>query len=75
MANNMSAQQVSGVIILLVGVAALFVSVGVAWALSRISRMRQVEGIGFITVVTVLLFLVGMALSYFGVSALVEGAA
>jgi hypothetical protein len=75
MANSMSAQQISGVVILLIGVAALIVSVGVAWTLSRISRTRQVEGIGFITIVTVLLFLVGMALSYFGVSALVEGGA
>ena len=75
MANNMSAQQISGVVILLIGVAALIVSVGVAWTLSRISRTRPVDGIGFITVVTVLLFLVGMALSYFGVSALVEGGA
>jgi hypothetical protein len=75
MANSMSAQQISGAIILVIGVAALIVSVGVAWTLSRISRMRQVDGIGFITVVAVLLFLVGMALSYFGVSALVEGGA
>jgi hypothetical protein len=75
MAVMMSAQQISGVIILLIGVAALIVSVGVAWTLSRISRTRRVEGIGFVTVVAVLLFLVGMALSYFGVSALVEGSA
>jgi hypothetical protein len=75
MADSMSAQQISGVVILLIGIAALIVSVGVAWTLSRISRMRQVDGIGFISVVTVLLFLVGMALSYFGVSALVEGGA
>ena len=73
MANNMSAQQISGVVILLIGVAALIVSVGVAWTLSRITRTRQVEGISFISIVAVLLFLVGMALSYFGVSALVEG--
>ena len=53
MANNMSAQQISGVVILLIGVAALIVSVGVAWTLSRISRTRPVDGIGFITVVTV----------------------
>jgi hypothetical protein len=37
--------------------------------------MRQVEGIGLITTVAVLLFLVGVALCYFGVSALVEGGA
>jgi hypothetical protein len=71
----MSSQQISGVVILLIGVAALIVSVGVAWTLSRISRTRQVEGIGLITIVIVLLFLVGMALSYLGVSALFEGGA
>jgi hypothetical protein len=75
MASGMSAQQISGAIILVIGVAALIFSVGVAWTLSRVSRTRQVEGIGFIAIVTVLLFLVGMALSYFGVSALVEGGA
>jgi hypothetical protein len=56
-ADMMSAQQISGMVILLIGVAALIISMGVAWTLSRISRMRQVEGIGFITTVAVLLFL------------------
>ena len=75
MANNMSAQQISGVVILLIGVAALIVSVGVAWTLSRISRTRRVDGAGFITGVAFALFLVGIILCYFGVSNLVEGTA
>jgi hypothetical protein len=74
-ADMMSAQQISGLVILLIGIVALIVSVSVAWTLSRITRTRQVEGISFISIVAVLLFLVGMALSYFGVSALVEGGA
>jgi hypothetical protein len=67
----MSDQQMTGVVTLLLGVAALIISAGVAWILSRISRIRFVDGVGFITVVCFLLFLVGVILCYFGVSALV----
>ncbi|HEY7021848.1 MAG TPA: hypothetical protein VH349_12075 [Ktedonobacterales bacterium] len=67
----MSDQQMTGVVILLLGVAALIVSAGVAWTVSRITRTRRVEGISFITLVAFLLFLVGVVLCYFGVSALV----
>jgi hypothetical protein len=45
----MSDQQMTGVVILLLGVAALIVSAGVAWTVSRITRTRRVEGISFIT--------------------------
>jgi hypothetical protein len=69
----MSDQQMTGVVILLLGVAALIVSAGVAWTVSRITRTRRVEGISFITLVAFLLFLVGVVLCYFGVSSLVEG--
>jgi hypothetical protein len=69
----MSNQQMTGVVVLLLGVAALIISAGVAWTLSRLSRTRRVEGAAFITVVSFLLFLVGIVLCYFGVSALVEG--
>jgi hypothetical protein len=68
----MSSQQMTGVVALLLGVAALIVSAGVAWTVSRISRRRQIEGIGFITFVAFLLFLVGIVLCYFGVTNLVE---
>jgi hypothetical protein len=75
MANVMSAQQISGVVTLAIGVVALSISAAVAWILSRISRTRRVDGVGFITIVSFLLFLVGMALCYFGVSAIVDGGA
>lgn len=69
----MSDLQLQGVVILLLGVAALIMSAGMAWTLSRLSRRRRVEGTAFITVVSFLLFLVGIVLCYFGVSTLVEG--
>ena len=59
----------------MVSAAALIVGVGVARTLSHMASMRQIESIGFITVVTVLLFLVGKVFSYVGVSAIVEGGA
>jgi hypothetical protein len=68
----MSDLQMTGVVVLSLGVAALIISAGVAWTLSRLSRTRRVEGAAFITVVSFLLFLVGIVLCYFGVSALVE---
>jgi hypothetical protein len=68
----MSAQKISGVVILLIGVTTLTISAGAAWILSRISRMRQVEGVGFITMVSFMLFLVGMLLGCFVVSAIVD---
>jgi hypothetical protein len=71
----MSDRQISGVIVFLLGVAALIISTGVAWTLSRISRTRRVDGAGFITGVAFALFLVGIILCYFGVSNLVEGTA
>jgi hypothetical protein len=69
----MSDQQITGVVVLLLGVAALIISAGVAWTVSRITRTRQVEGINFITVVSFLLFVVGIVLCWFGISTLVEG--
>jgi hypothetical protein len=70
----MSEQQLTGVVVLSLGVTALIVSAGVAWILSRITRTRRVEGISFITVVSFLLFLVGVVMCWYGVSAIVEGA-
>jgi hypothetical protein len=69
----MSNQQMTGMVVLSLGVAALIISAGVAWSVSRITRTRQVEGISFITVVSFFLFVVGIVLCWFGVSALVEG--
>jgi hypothetical protein len=70
----MSAQQTTGLVTLLVGLAALLVSVGVAWILSRLARDGRVDGVWLITAVSLLLFLAGTALCWFGVSAIVEGA-
>jgi hypothetical protein len=68
----MSSQQITGVMVLLLGVAALIISTGVAWALSRITRTRRVEGISFITIVSFLLFVVGIVLCWLGVTSIVE---
>jgi hypothetical protein len=71
----MSAQQTTGLVILLVGIGALSVSVAVAWILARLTRDGRVDGIGFISAVSLVLFLVGTALCWFGVSNIIEGAA
>jgi Kef-type K+ transport system membrane component KefB len=71
----MSDQQLQGAVILLLGVATLLISAGMAWTLSRLSRTRRVEGTAFITVVSFLLFVVGIVLCYFGVTNIVEGSA
>lgn len=71
----MNSQQMSGLALSLVGVAALILSVGIAWFLSRVSRTRPVESTGMITVVSILLFLAGVVACYFGVSAMVDGSA
>ena len=69
----MSVEQTMGVVLLFVGLAALSVSVGVAWILSRLTRDGRVDGTWFIAVVSLLLFLVGIALCWFGVSNIIEG--
>jgi uncharacterized membrane protein YecN with MAPEG domain len=69
----MSEQQIYGAALFLVGVALLIVSVGIAWALSRSSRTRRVEGAWLITIMSFIVFVVGVVLCWFGVSALVEG--
>ncbi len=71
----MNNQQMTGMVLLPLGVAALIISVGVAWMLARLSRMRRVEGAAFITVMSFLLFAVGVVLCYFGVTSIIEGSA
>lgn len=66
-------QLVTGLVVLLLGVAALIVSIGVAWILSRLALDGRVDGIWFVSVVSLLLFLVGIALCWFGVSGLMGG--
>jgi hypothetical protein len=69
----MSDQQMTGVVVLSLGVAALIVSIGVAWTLSRLSRAGRVESTWFITAVSFALFVAGIVLCWFGVSGIVEG--
>jgi hypothetical protein len=71
----MSSQQMTGVVVLSLGLAALIASAAIAWMRSRLFRAGSREGSGFILVVGVLLVLVGLALCYFGISAIVEGGA
>jgi amino acid transporter len=68
----MSDQQTTGLILLLVGLAALIVSAGIAWALSRRSRVRRVESTWFITAISVVLLVAGVVLCWFGVTTLLE---
>jgi hypothetical protein len=70
----MSDQQTTGVVVSLLGVAALIASAGVAWMRSRMYRAGGLEGSGFILGVGVLLVFVGIALCYFGIGAIIEGA-
>jgi hypothetical protein len=69
----MSAQQTTGLVTLLGGIAALMVSVVVAWILSRLARDGRVDGVWLITAVSLVLFLAGTALCWFGVSAMIDG--
>ena len=71
----MSGQQLNGLAFLLVGVAMLIVSAGIAWALSRRSRTQRVESSWLITLLSFGLLLAGAALCYIGVSRIVEGGA
>jgi hypothetical protein len=67
----MNQPQMTGLLVCLIGLAALIVSVGTAWTLSCLSRRRRVESAWFIILVTFSLFLVGAVLCYFGVTAIV----
>jgi site-specific recombinase len=69
----MSDRQVYGLTLLLIGLALLIVSVGIAWALSLRSRRRRVEGAWIITSVSFVLFALGVLICWLGVTAIVEG--
>jgi hypothetical protein len=69
----MSGQQAQGAMLLLSGLVALIVSISIGWALSRTSRARRVESAWLSTAVSFILFALGIALCWFGVSALIEG--
>jgi hypothetical protein len=69
----MSVEQTTGVVLLFAGLAALSVSVGVAWILSRLARDGRIDGAWVVGVVSLVLFLAGIALCWFGVSNIIEG--
>jgi hypothetical protein len=69
----MSEQRIQGVALLLVGLALLIVSIGVAWALSRTSRARRVDSAWLVTTVSVVLLIAAVVMCYFGVSSIIEG--
>jgi len=71
--SNLSDQQIHGAALLLLGIAALILGAGVAWAFSHTSRTRRVVHPWFITFVSFALFVVGVVVCWFGVSTLVEG--
>jgi hypothetical protein len=71
----MSSQQLNGLALLLVGVATLILSAGIAWALARRSRTQRVESSWLITLLSFGLLLAGAALCYIGVSKVVDGGA
>jgi len=71
----MTDQQLQGVVYLLLGLAAVIVSAGVAWQLARNTRAQRVESSWIVTLVSFALLLVGAALCYSGVSKLIEGGA
>src|SRR5262245_26436307 len=62
---RMSSQQISSVLLLLVGLVALMTSLGTAWALSRFVRAGRSESAWLLTTVSAMVFLLGVALSWF----------
>jgi hypothetical protein len=71
--SNLSSQQMHGVTLFLLGIAALILSAGVAWAFSRVTRTRLVVHPWVITFMSFALFVAGVVLCWFGVSSVVEG--
>ena len=69
----MSDHQTYAMALFLFGVAVLILSMGIAWTLSRVSRTRREDSAWFVTAVSFALFIVGVVLCWFGVSAFVEG--
>ena len=68
-----SDQQIQGLVVFLLGIAALVLSTGVARALGRASKVRRVHSSWYITALSFLMFVVGVAHCWFGVSALLGG--
>jgi ABC-type nickel/cobalt efflux system permease component RcnA len=71
--SNLTDQQIHGVALLLLGIAALILGAGIAWTLSRASRTRQVESAWLVVGVGFVLLVAGIVFCWFGISTLVEG--
>ena len=67
----MTDAQMQGVPLLLLGIVSFVLSAGVAWALSRASRMRRVESAWLIVIGVFVLLAAGMIFCWFGISALI----
>jgi hypothetical protein len=67
----MTDAQMQGVPLLLLGIASFILSAGVAWALSRASRVRRVESAWLIGVGVFVLLAAGIIFCWFGISALI----
>jgi hypothetical protein len=65
----MNDHQVHGLLLLAAGLAVLIVSLVAAWTMTRRSRSVQVDGAGLIAVVSFSLFVVGLVICWYGVSA------
>jgi len=69
----MSSQQILSVLLVVVGLVALVASLATAWVLSRSSRAGHSESTWLLITVSVMLFLLDVALCWLGISTLVEG--
>lgn len=67
----MTDAQMQGVPLLLLGIVSLILSTGVAWALSRASRVRRVESAWLVVVGAFVLLAAGIIFTWFGISALI----
>jgi ABC-type nickel/cobalt efflux system permease component RcnA len=61
--SNLSDTQLQGLALVLLGIAALILGAGVAWALSRASRTRRVESAWLVISFGCLLLVAGIVLS------------
>jgi hypothetical protein len=57
----------------LLGLASLIVSLGIAWTLAHVSGVRRVNGVGMMSSLSFVLFIIGVVACWFGVSSLIEG--
>jgi hypothetical protein len=51
----------------LLGLASLIVSLGIAWTLTHVSGVRRVNGVGMMSILSFVLFIIGVVACWFGV--------